>query len=56
MSEKHDRPLSPPGAEKMAQAYDAFEEWCRQRDPDGVMDFDQLVIEWFNRENLPRPE
>jgi hypothetical protein len=50
MSERHDRPLSPPGAEKMAQAYDRFEAWCRKVDPDGEMDFDVLLAKWATRD------
>jgi N-acetylmuramoyl-L-alanine amidase CwlA len=41
-----ERPLSPQGAEIMAQAYDAFDAWCRKRDPEGEMCPHELVAEW----------
>jgi hypothetical protein len=45
-TEPHDRPLSPPGAEIMAQAYEAFDAWCKKRDPEGEMEPSQLVAEY----------
>jgi hypothetical protein len=44
-----ERPLWPPGAEIMAQAYDAFDVWCRERDPDGDMDVIELATEYANQ-------
>jgi hypothetical protein len=38
-----DRPAWPPGAEIQAQAYDAFEIWRREYDPDGDRDIFEMV-------------
>jgi hypothetical protein len=41
-----DRPFHPQGAEIMAQAYDAFDAWCRGVDPDGERDLFDLINEY----------
>jgi hypothetical protein len=44
------RPLWPPGAEIMAQAYEAFDAWCSEHDPDGDMDISELATRYANSE------
>lgn len=39
----YDRPFWPPGSEIAAQAFDAFEAWRREHDPDGEIGILELV-------------
>lgn len=43
MNQVHDRPMWPPAAEIQAQAYDAFEAWRQEHDPDGELDLFEAI-------------
>lgn len=45
MTQRQDRPMWPPAAEIAAQAFDAFDRWCRQVDRrDKDMDLYSLAL------------
>lgn len=47
------RPLWPPGAETAAQAFDTFEAWRRDRDPDGKWNILEALARYAERPVKP---
>lgn len=39
----YDRPMWPPGAESAAQAFEAFDAWCAENNPDGERTLVELI-------------
>lgn len=44
---EHDRPSAPCGSEIAAQAYDSFDAWCIEHDPEGDLPIHDRIYAYY---------